>query len=85
LIHALPRMSPGQRETVARLMASAEPTDEQIHAVIEVVTNCGGLEYARGRAQGFMEAAEADLERLEPGPARETLRSSLGYVLDRRR
>lgn len=85
LIHALPRMSAGQRQTVQILMDSAEPSDAEIEAVIEAVGRCGGLDYARGRAQQFMDAAEADLEQLEPGPARETLRSSLGYVLDRRR
>ncbi|MDZ4672802.1 MAG: polyprenyl synthetase family protein [Gemmatimonadota bacterium] len=85
LIHALPRMSAGQRRTVETLMASPEPSDLEIEAVIAAVGRCGGLDYARGRAQQFMDAAESDLEQLEPGPARETLRSSLGYVLDRRR
>jgi octaprenyl-diphosphate synthase len=85
LIHALPLMTAAQRRTVDDLMASAEPSDGAIHAVIAAVTDCGGLEYARRRAQGFIEAAEADLAILEPSLARETLRASLGYVLDRRR
>jgi octaprenyl-diphosphate synthase len=85
LIHALPLMTAAQRRTVDDLMASAEPSEGAIQAVIAAVTDCGGLEYARRRAQGFIEAAEADLATLEPSLARETLRASLGYVLDRRR
>jgi octaprenyl-diphosphate synthase len=85
LIHALPRMSPDQRRTVEVLMTRPEPTDAELEAVIAAVAHCGGLEYARGRAQQFMDAAESDLEQIAEGPARETLRSSLGYVLDRRR
>lgn len=85
LIHALPRMSPAQRRTVEVLMANPEPTDGEIQAVVEAVTGAGGLEYARGRAQAFVEAAEADLEVLSPGAARDTLRASLAYVIERRR
>ncbi len=85
LIHALPLMTAAQRRTVDDLMASAEPSEGAIHAVIAAVTACGGLDYARRRAQAFIEAAEADLAILEPSLARETLRASLGYVLDRRR
>lgn len=85
LIHALPRMSRDQRAVVNRLMATPEPGEADILPVIEAVRECGGLDYARARAQGFIAAAEADLEVLDPGVARETLRASLGYVLDRRR
>lgn len=85
LIHALPRMNRDQRRAVDALMANAEPTEEQILAVVEAVTATGGLEYARERARGLIAAAEADLEVLPPGGARETLRASLGYVIERRR
>lgn len=85
LIHALPRMSPVQRRAVEVLMANPEPTDAEIHAVVDAVEASGGLEYARGRAQGFIDAAEADLEVLPASQARETLRASLAYVIERRR
>lgn len=85
LIHALPRMSAAQRRTVDLLMANPAPTEAEIHAVVEAVAASGGLEYARGRAQAFIDAAEADLDVLAPTVARDTLRTSLAYVLDRRR
>jgi octaprenyl-diphosphate synthase len=85
LIHALPRMSPGQRTQVESLMANPQPSEAEIGRVVGAVTERGGLEYARERAQGFCERAEAALDVLRPSPARETLRASLAYVLERRR
>jgi octaprenyl-diphosphate synthase len=77
LIHALPRMNEAQRGRVSRLMEAPEPSDDLIAEVIADVSALGGLEYARERAQQFIAKAQAG--------ARETLRASLTYVLDRRR
>ena len=85
LIHALPRMSDAQRARVNRLMDTPEPADDLIGEVIADVTRLGGLEYARERAQQFVAKAQAELDRLPPSSARETLRASLTYVLERRR
>ena len=85
LIHALPRMAPPQRRAVEVLMENPEPTEVEIHAVVSAVETAGGLEYARQRAQEFLMAAEADLEVIPPGVPRDTLRASLGYVVERRR
>ncbi|HEV8356933.1 MAG TPA: polyprenyl synthetase family protein [Gemmatimonadales bacterium] len=84
LIYALPRMMPAQRAGVAALMANPDPAEAEIAAVVEAVTRCGGLDYARERAQAFCARAEETLEVLAPSPARETLRASLLYVLERR-
>ncbi|HUG28255.1 MAG TPA: polyprenyl synthetase family protein [Gemmatimonadales bacterium] len=85
LIHALPRRAPPQRRAVEVLMENPEPTEAEIHAVVSAVEVAGGLEYARQRAQEFIMAAEADLEVIPPGVPRDTLRASLGYVVERRR
>ena len=85
LIYALPRMTPVQRSRVQRLMDTPEPGDELIAEVVADVAATGGLVYARERAQRFAALAEAELEALAESPARETLRASLSYVLDRRR
>jgi octaprenyl-diphosphate synthase len=85
LIHALPRMSDAQRARVNRLMDAPEPSDDLIGEVIADVTRLGGLEYARERAQQFVAMAQAELDQLPPSSARETLRASLTYVLERRR
>jgi len=85
LIAALPRMDEGARRSVARLLHTPDPPDELIAEVIEAVARVGGLEYARERAQQLGEQADAQLDALPASPAREALRASVAYVLDRRR
>jgi len=85
LIHALPRMSVAQRTQVEALMDNPQPNELEISRVVVAVTERGGLEYARERAQAFCERAETALDAIRPSPARETLRASLTYVLERRR
>ena len=84
LIYALPRMSVGQREQVERLIENPQPTDQEISRVIQVVSDCGGIEYARGRAQSFCASAESALAALPASAAREQLRQSLTFVQERR-
>ncbi|HET9276404.1 MAG TPA: polyprenyl synthetase family protein [Gemmatimonadales bacterium] len=84
LIHALPMMSRAERSRVEALMADPEPGDAQITAVMSAVAARGGLHYAQERARSLCVEAEAALDRIRPGPARDTLRSSLTYVLERR-
>jgi len=85
LIHALPKMSVVQRTQVEALMDNPQPNELEISRVVVAVTERGGLGYARERAQAFCERAETALEAIRPSPARETLRASLTYVLERRR
>ena len=85
LIFALERMDPSARKQVERLMATTEPSDDQIADVVGLVAEIGGLEYARERAQRLAELAESELDALPAGPARDALRASITYVLDRRR
>ena len=85
LIYSLPHMLPEERAQVEALMAAPEPSDAQIGGVVRAVGERGGLLYARERAQQHCAQAEAALDALPATPARETLRASLTYVLERRR
>jgi octaprenyl-diphosphate synthase len=85
LIAALPKMREEDRRQVNRLMDTAEPSDRQIGEVIEAVRDAGGFDYARGRALGLAEEAEAELDALAPSAARDALRASITYAVDRRR
>ncbi len=85
LIAALPRLNDADRQNVARLLDTAEPTEAQIAEVVEAVTNAGGIDYARDRASQLAQQADAELDALPPSPARDLLRASITYVLDRRR
>jgi octaprenyl-diphosphate synthase len=85
LIAALPRMEGAERRAVGRLLHSPEPSDSQIDDVIRAVGQAGGLEYARERALRLAQQAEGELDLLPASPAREALRASIAYVVDRRR
>jgi len=64
-------------------MSSPTPADDQIAEVIELVASAGGLEFAGARAAALGEIAEAQLDYLPPSPAREALRATVPYVLER--
>jgi octaprenyl-diphosphate synthase len=85
LIAALPKMGEAERRAVSRLLHSPEPSDPQIAEVILAVSNAGGLEYARERALQLAQQADAELDLLPPSAARDALRASITYVIDRRR
>lgn len=85
LIAALPRMGAAGRREVVQLMRSEQPGADQVARVVELVSEAGGLEYARERAQRIAQSADAELDRLPPSAARDTLRASITYVLERRR
>lgn len=85
LIAALPKMSEAGRRQVFQLLHTPEPTDSHIAEVIGAVSQAGGLEYARERALHLAQLAEGELDLLQPSPAREALRDSIAYVVDRRR
>jgi octaprenyl-diphosphate synthase len=85
LIAALPRMEEPERLAVTRLLHAPEPSDDQIAEVMEAVGRAGGLEYARERALRLAQVADGELDLLPPSAARDALRASITYVIDRRR
>lgn len=84
LIAALPHLHAVERQAVSRLMQADEPSEAQVQDVIGAVTRAGGLEYARARALRLASDAEVELDLLPPSPAREALRASITYVVERR-
>lgn len=85
LICALPEMDPSEREQVVGLMADPSPSDESIAQVIHIVETRGGLAAGRERAQQFALLAEAELDHVPAGAARDSLRDSIVYCIERRR
>ncbi|HKG32559.1 MAG TPA: polyprenyl synthetase family protein [Gemmatimonadales bacterium] len=84
LIAALPNMGEGERRAVSHLLHSPEPGDALIAEVIQAVAHAGGLDYARERALQLAQQADTELDLLPASAARETLRASITYVIDRR-
>jgi geranylgeranyl pyrophosphate synthase len=66
-------------------MQTAEPGEAPIAEVMAAVARTGGLDYARDRAQRLAQQAERELEELPSTPARDALRASIAYVVERRR
>ena len=85
LIAALPRMGESDQRAVSRLLHTPEPSDAQIAEVIAAVTAAGGMDYARERALRLAQQADSELDVLSPSGARDALRASITYVIDRRR
>jgi octaprenyl-diphosphate synthase len=84
LIAALPQMSRAQRELVEKLFETPNPQDAEIADVVAIVTECGGIDYARRKGHEFAEAAESALESVPPSACRQSLTDALTYVIDRR-
>ena len=84
LIAALREMPASARSRVDALFATAEPADADIADVVSIVTEYGGLDYARRRGELFAQQAEEALSALPESPARVALYDAIGYVMDRR-
>jgi octaprenyl-diphosphate synthase len=84
LIAALGAMGPEDRRLVGQLLATPAPSDALVSAVIGRVVEAGGLDYARRRALELAQQAEAELEVLPPSVARDALRDSIAYAVERR-
>jgi octaprenyl-diphosphate synthase len=84
LIAALSRMSAAQRKQVDELFADPTPGDAAIAEVVGIVSETGGLDYARRKGEEFAQEAEAALGPLPSSDVRQSLLDALGYVMDRR-
>ena len=83
LIAALPRASAKERRVVEQLMADPSPSDDLIHAVVEMVSAQGGVAAARERAVRLAQRSEAELDQLPAGTATDALRDCLTYAIER--
>jgi octaprenyl-diphosphate synthase len=84
LIAALRGMTPAARARVEALFAAQEPSTEAIAEVVGIVSEGGGLEYARRRGEQFAREAEDALAALPDTVARNALYDTIGYVMERR-
>jgi octaprenyl-diphosphate synthase len=83
LIYALRQMPAVSLREVKRLFASESVTDQEIAAVVEIVEQSGGFEYARARGEEFAEQAQDALNELPDNVARQSLGASISYVMER--
>lgn len=84
LIGALPHVTAAGRARIDALFATESPDDELLADVIAIVSDAGGIEYARQRGAQFAHDAEQALRVLPESPVRSALTDAIAYVMDRR-
>jgi octaprenyl-diphosphate synthase len=84
LIGALPHVSAAARARIDELFATETPGDELITDVIGIVSDAGGIDYARRKGEAFAHDAERALRVLPESPVRSALTDAIAYVMDRR-
>ena len=84
LIAAMREMGEPGRDRVEALFSETEPSTEAIAGVVRLVSESGGLEYARRRGEQFAREAEEALAGLPDTVARNALYDTIGYVMERR-
>ncbi len=85
LVGAMANATDSEEREIRHFFTRIEPTDEEIGHIIGIVSERGGLEYARGRARSYADLAEEALSGLGSGPAVNALRDSVSYAVDRTR
>jgi octaprenyl-diphosphate synthase len=84
LIGALPRLSPAARARVEALFGDETPSESLVAEVVGIVSEAGGLEYARSRGAQFAQQANEALATLPESPVRAALADAIVYVMERR-
>jgi octaprenyl-diphosphate synthase len=84
LIAALPRVSPAARRRIEELFATEAPGDDMIADVVSIVSDAGGIEYARAKGEELAHDAERALRVLPQSSVRSALTDAIAYVMDRR-
>jgi octaprenyl-diphosphate synthase len=84
LIAALREMDGASRRRVEALFAAPAPSSADIHEVIALAEEFGGIEYARRRGEQFAQGAEEALADLPETAARGALLDAITYVMERR-
>lgn len=85
LVGAMLRAGAAEMDEIRHFFTLVEPSDDEIGRVVNLVTELGGLDYAREKADRFAAAALSSLDGLPAGPALESLRASVAYATQRNR
>lgn len=85
LVGALGNATEGEHAEIRRFFTRVDPTDEEIARIVRIVSERGGLDYARERASHYADLAEEALSGLDEGAALDALRDAVSYAVDRTR
>jgi octaprenyl-diphosphate synthase len=83
LIHALSKTSHSQKKRIISLIKNGKAAKESYREVIVFVTESGGIEYARSKAEEYADRARKSITILPDSEAKESLRLFVDFVLER--
>jgi octaprenyl-diphosphate synthase len=84
LIAAMREMGTEPRRRVEQFFATENPSEAEIHEIVALAVEHGGLTYARRRVEQLAQEAEEALAGLPDTPARGALYDAITYVVERR-
>ena len=85
LVGALEHASEAEVREIRRFFTRVDPSDDEILRIVHIVSERGGLEYARRRALDYAELADSALEGRLDGAAADALRGAVRYAVARSR
>jgi geranylgeranyl diphosphate synthase type I len=85
LIGSLPRMTAAQRKFTLKTAGDRNASDADVQAVIELFRTCGGIDYARGMAQQYMNEGLKALESVPDSEFKALLKLWAEFVIERAR
>ncbi len=83
LIHTLRKCNDAEREVIAAVVEQDEMSLDDFRAVSGFVKKYGGIAYTVDAARFYINRCKIHLDRFEPSPVREALRSLSEYVVTR--
>ena len=85
LIHALKHLDAGERAVIEELFSQEGVTTEDIAAVVGVIRNHGGFEYAKNQAVAYAREARKAIQDVNPSRYKDSLLDAVDYVVERDR
>jgi octaprenyl-diphosphate synthase len=85
LVGAMARANETEGGEIRDFFTRVDPTDEEIMRIVDIVSDRGGLDYARQAAHHHAELARVALTELPRGPAVDALGDAVSYAVDRSR
>jgi len=83
LLYSFRQGPKGEAKKILKMVKEDKMTKDNIKKIVSFVTENGGLDYAKDKANHFRDEAINILNKFEPSPARDSLISFARFVVDR--
>lgn len=83
VLHALPKLTPTERDFALSVLGNSKATDIEVHQVIDLLDKAGGIDYARQLARDSVEQALDHLTALPESDSKHWLAQWGHYLVER--